>query len=503
MASYEAKEFNDALTPEEKKIHDKNKETLNNLGWMTVGTSEKFGIGLEHGYFGVCYARPSSSSELEIVFAHRGTCFNKKGNILADIAIAESKDPKILQDAFLYTSKIFGGANFYSETKENLELEQQRQVVEELRQQQRPTISKITHTGFSLGGFIAGVCPAINTSIIPNNAITFDSPGIGNFLRDRQRRGLPVNTEYSIINYVIEPNIVNTGCEHVGDIREIQFYKTHDTLPEEVNLHVNFSDVGFVGNPHFIDLLKTYDRHNLDKIIKSSNNGNNFSYRTVYRWPFAKNHIEYADFPAQRELVPSGNSAVQAIISVSEILIQAVAQGVGQFIWAITKNENNKGVISLNHKRENKVFYSEDEFLLSAQDPSLAAPQVLPRPAEEEPRSLPISPTGTGRALLPSGISSTAATTSTTTKSGTHLSPSLQQITQDPRLPAEEEPELPPTSLTGREFLPSGGVTRSPSTATSSTMTPSNVKPVQIKPKVSTITTGKSTRGRATAQKIT
>lgn len=355
------------LSTEKKIIHANRSKGLISSGWLPLRTSWDLHIGLEHGYFCVAYYRYEPSSHTtEVVFAHRGTCFEEKGNILADIAIAQKEEPEILQCAFQYITQMFKGIDFYSNIPQNI-TEKQHNIIRR--------VNKITHTGFSLGGFIAGACSALSNSLVYTVAITFDAPGIGHLLA---KKGVPENVvRNKIVNYVIEPNMINTSCRHVGEVRELEFYTSlNNSTSSEVEFNVTFSDMSsMLGSPFFIDLLTTFNRHNLDSIIHSSNNGNRFSYKTVYEWPIARNIIHYADRPAPLDLsritVFEGDDFGTTIVNVGSGIIQSTALGISasilHVIWEITKKNNAgsiTGIVGFSHKRHNRIFYSEDEYLL-------------------------------------------------------------------------------------------------------------------------------------------
>lgn len=355
------------LSPEKKVIHANRSEELTSSDWQPLKTSEELSIEREHGYFGVAYYRNEPSSQTtEVVFAHRGTCFDEKGNILADIAIAEKEEPEILQCAFQYVTKMFNGIDFYANAPQNL-TEEQRNIT--------TRVNKITHTGFSLGGFIAGACSALSNSLVYTVAITFDAPGIGHLLA---KKTVSENVVWDkIINYVIEPNMVNTSCRHVGEVRELVFYTSlNNSASEEVEFNVTFSDMSnMLGSPFFIDLLTTFNRHNLDSIVHSSNNGNRFSYKTVYKWPVAHNIMCYGARSAPLDLsgitVFRGDDLGTTIVNVGSVIIQSTALFIStlvpHMVWEITKRNNADsitGIVGFSHKRHNRIFYSEDEYLL-------------------------------------------------------------------------------------------------------------------------------------------
>lgn len=144
-------------------------------------------------------------------------------------------------------------------------------------------IVKITHTGHSLGGFIAGACAGLSTGAY---AVTFECPGIGILDIRRDMVG------DRIINYVTNPSIINTGGEHVGEIRQLCVYPSYDV--SYVKICVNFFD-GENFNIFLKDLLHICIVHSLDRIIEYIGKGG--TYKIVHSWPRARNRIIYGIRP--------------------------------------------------------------------------------------------------------------------------------------------------------------------------------------------------------------
>ena len=109
---------------------------------------------------------------------------------MADLKIFRRETPKILDDATYFTRIVTQNKN-----------------------------AQVIHTGFSLGGFIADCC--VN---IPQNscAVSFDAPGCDFLMRDGRR----------IVDYVTNPNLVNSCNAHVGEVRRLSFFAAKDTSNE-------------------------------------------------------------------------------------------------------------------------------------------------------------------------------------------------------------------------------------------------------------------------------
>lgn len=213
-------------------------------GWNSLETSEQKKIGTQLGYLGRAYFKEVKDG-VHLVIAHRGTCFNEWGNILADVSIAAQKQPIILKSALEYQSCL----------------------LEEFMKHKN--IESLTHTGFSLGGFIAGAL-TVNSKA---SAVTFDSPGIAYLSFDEKQKNSIKKGQ--IINYVTIPNIVNTCNEHLGEIRQLKM-----NPPLEYNhvarckISLNLKELLHKQVITFMDegkeqILNTLNSHNLDNIKHS------------------------------------------------------------------------------------------------------------------------------------------------------------------------------------------------------------------------------------------
>lgn len=371
MSSYREEKYLEDLKGEAKSNHEDCEAILFQQGWKPLDTSEKLKIK-NHGYFGVAYYKIDPiSKEVEIVIAHRGTCFGLDadglGNVLADIEIAERREPGILREAaFLYTTKLLKH-NFYSADKAEATIS-----VDGYR------VTKITHTGFSLGGFIAGASAAFS-SFTNTYAITFDAPGIGNI------PGVPKNKADHILNYVTRFNLVNTCNPHLGEVWEITAF-SKSSLEEKDKLSVqfklNFNDLGMMSESESYygtsaelsralaatkarevkadstliaiqQLADTKDSHNLDKIIECIVEGSFFKQRIS--WIDASNKFIWGPRPfSSLSSLPSNKHWL--ILLVNVITIGAhIAQGVGvNVLWNATKkvaNGQEIGIIGIEHSR--------------------------------------------------------------------------------------------------------------------------------------------------------
>lgn len=383
MASNSESRYLKSLTKSSKHAHSQREATLKSWGWTPWWNSEDLAIGGEHGYFACAYYKLHHETQTaELVIAHRGTCFNEAGNVLADLAIAEGAEPAILREAaFEYMTRLLGGRDFYNPNQNVIPFS-----LYDYR------ISKITHTGFSLGGFIAGACVGLSKNKMLE-AVTFDAPGIGALkLPMEESRVAP-----RIVNYVTTPNLVNTCNRHVGEIREIVMVLSRPSH-QEVKFEVNPADLGF-GTPkqfsnndsdtQFTSLIKenrlqrkkqesttaafqelnvTLNSHNLEKVISAIEQ--EFLYNSVYRWPEARNKMIYGKKPKTPNNFTSFgfDNVGSSIFSLIAIILQGAKQVGSSVIWDLTKKlegEREVGVIGIRHSRKNIVYYSQEEYLES------------------------------------------------------------------------------------------------------------------------------------------
>jgi len=377
MASNRESRILGVLEGEAKAIHQRHEEKLRSWGWEAMDTSEELNIEKTHGYYGVAYYKlDSKEKSAEIVIAHRGTRFDEHGNILADIAIAKKNEPRILREsAFLYVKTLFNDIDFYNgslEPTKKLSLDEF-------------TITKITHTGFSLGGYIAGACVGLTQYTI-KRAITFDAPGISNLITDKSQVNL------RIINYVTKPNLVNTCNEQVGIVREIasNFDSSHSDEAIDFTFYPHDIGLGEIELPNIShsgaelekllnenkrksqqrkwttiamnELNSTKESHNLGKIIISIEN--DVGYHDIYKWPSANNEIIYGEKPrVPSSIAHFGAGNVGAFILSAFAIGLQISQGIASdILWEITENQQEMGVIGFGHKRQNKVFYTQGEY---------------------------------------------------------------------------------------------------------------------------------------------
>lgn len=371
MSSHRESGFLKALKKSEDpfnyEMHLLREQSLMIANWISLFTSEELGI-TGHGYFGVTYFKPDHVTKtVEIVFAHRGTCFDIEqiGNVLADVGIALEQEPEILKDAaFLYIDKIFK-CFARSDTNDGLYCHGYE-------------ITKITHTGFSLGGFIAGASVALHDKDFDETyAVTFDAPGIGALDFDRQQ------CAERIINYVTIPNVVNTCNEHVGEVRMLTAYasllttqskRKADAFTVSFKNFKLFSTENLSAIPSLADVFISHDLDTLISHIQSKDLSGHMpfgepQYKSVYKWPVATNEPIFSKQKPDLLAVPSKGNYLEyadAMLRIGSVAFAAYKKNalpaLPLFIWRHTFTAEQGGLVGLKHNRDNTIFYSKSDY---------------------------------------------------------------------------------------------------------------------------------------------
>jgi hypothetical protein len=242
-----------ALLADCSKMKQSSLNKIERRNWVTLRTSEEYSFN-NHGYFGVAFSKTESDHEL-IAIAHRGTQFDKFGNIMADIQILHQQKPNILNEARAYENAII---------KEHPNKEKKLKVV---------------HIGFSLGGFIAASCATQNSQrVFQKYAITLDAPGI--VLNQYDKKEFKACSE-NIVNYFLRPNVVNTCNQHVGRKFEIS---SNIEQPSSKITKIDFnSSTALITQ----ELEYTLESHNLDLILDLTKDYRKVT--LVEEWPIANN----------------------------------------------------------------------------------------------------------------------------------------------------------------------------------------------------------------------
>lgn len=364
MASHRESVFLQALSADERRVHRQREKQLKDAGWIPLSTSEELGISsVQHGYFGVAYYHPRTQ---RVIFAHRGTCFSKTGNLLADIEIAEQKHPRILEDVNRYVSQV-------------LRLQKARKV----------KVSELIHTGFSLGGFIAGAKAGLSVSK-KVSAVVFDAPGIGHL------ENVAPDAATRITHYVTRPNLVNTCNSHVGPVIQLMAF-VDPRQKERVDFKLDLTNLG-LAPPARLDsswtveemradaakraaakkaalsvqcgmqeLAETLDSHNLDRVITALENSS--PRQMVYLWPTATNEFLYGpEQPVQLYQVGNWGSTLGFLLNIAALSIQGAKEIAAKLLWSLTAyyppdSRELHGMIGMIHQRENRVYYSQEDYL--------------------------------------------------------------------------------------------------------------------------------------------
>ncbi|CAL6041059.1 Conserved_hypothetical protein [Hexamita inflata] len=203
---------------------------VNELNGQKLVTSQE--LNLTHcGYFGIAYLVND-----QVYIAHRGTVKNSPANLAADLLILKRQTPQFLLDeAQKYTESV----------------------------KQSFKNHNVIHTGFSLGGYIAQQLIQLDADAV---AVTFDAPGI-KLNNDQQ-------LNEKCVNYVTNPNDVNTCNIQAGTVRQLEAY---DREPMKL---VN------IWSHNMNDLLLKQSELFTQKILK---------YKDVNKWP----HAIYQQIPVE------------------------------------------------------------------------------------------------------------------------------------------------------------------------------------------------------------
>jgi hypothetical protein len=386
--------------------HERREAYLFDHGWRYLRTSEELEVRA-HDYYGVAYYRIDEASRTtEVVIAHRGTQLNA-GNIQADLQIAEIADtaiaggagPDILSEAaFVYTNRLFPSSAFYSHPPAA-------DGTAPFNINGYP-VTRITHVGFSLGGFIAGACTALSNSPIMH-AVTFDAPGIGGLKFDEKEKAK------QIVNYPTTPNFVNTCNPQVGAVRQIAFFKTPDGKKQDQDDVCFVMDATKLGmfskareDNYFYstetsrarrkeqddrtrvltnnriataELNKTLESHNLERIITHmEENDLVLKSEPVHLWPVArtrftrqkKSELKCDSDPFYFMDGISSDGLGWQLLEFAGRLAGTAATMFGHpmavgYLWNLTstrdKDGHKVGVVGAAHKRSNVVCYSKAE----------------------------------------------------------------------------------------------------------------------------------------------
>jgi hypothetical protein len=380
MVSNREKKTLDELkkTPRKKKEFEQHVADENQLkenGWIPLDTSEELNVTGE-GYFGVAYYKiwrdQKGDKYAEVVIAHRGTCFDEKGNILADVQIAQQQPPKILNKSREYIAELFK-CDLFKSTSTDKEFYFTRNG-EEI------PVKKIIHTGFSLGGFIAGACACLSYPS-QSNAVTFDAPGVAYLQfpdKDKKSR--------RVINYVTVPNLVNTCNEHYGEVRQVCGFNK----PQKANVKFNISDLSDLGfavslknatsihwtpdmtkHAHqtclaFEELTETSKSHDREE-LRAKSISSDAEYKVVASWPVATTiNFSYGTKPQEDiGLIPISfnNSFLDLVFQLAGGYVQMKKHSMATDLWEATKRTDNfgvtEGVIGAKYVRSNSVSYSQ------------------------------------------------------------------------------------------------------------------------------------------------
>lgn len=297
--TYELLLLSSLSAEEQHPLYTARQTTLEQQGWQLLSSSDGV-ISKKNGYQGIAYLKPPLPNQKpEVAIVHQGPIFDKVADLIIDIAIAKNARPAILNDAISFLDHLL---------PQMTKLIQMRSDVLD-----HPMI-EITHTGFSLGGYLAGAC-AMLSKPLNSQAVTFDAPGIGSL------QIYNVKNAKNIINYLTSPNLVNTCNEHIGEVRQFVFWKQENDVKEDICFNAEIADLAYelppaslkkevvelnewvqknkvqnekrkwakIGQQEINDSLASHDLNKMIELAKQ-----NASVISVYQWPVANITFNYA-----------------------------------------------------------------------------------------------------------------------------------------------------------------------------------------------------------------
>ncbi len=217
---------------------------LQSHGWECLAASDKN----PEDYRGVAYVNHATR---EIVIAHRGTNIDEKGasygNIEADLLIALKKVPvKILNQSFAF------GKN----------------VIQSIKQNKLENYT-IHQTGFSLGGFLAGIMGGYFKKQLPKQTgltISIDSPGTLPATQYLMAKGYIADNKCNTYDYITEPfNLVGLCNERfTKEIRVLKKEHHTDYLDSKDNIIVSQN----VSSQTLLTIVNNLKSHHLNGLIE-------------------------------------------------------------------------------------------------------------------------------------------------------------------------------------------------------------------------------------------
>ena len=211
-----------------------------------------------------------------MIIAHRGT--DEKRDHIANLdSIVFNGD----RESHYFMRKIIKFIfNYKDHQYENSALEFIKEIIEKLLQDNhnnnRNSEYEIIHTGHSLGGWLAVYAAAYHKQFFEKNisnvtrVVTFDCPGTLPML---ERINLPSYNKLKVINYLSEPNPVNTCHPHFGAI-----FRVYPPI-------IILNDRGQTGTYSW--LHKTVDAHSMQNILLcfDPRDGMPRKIRRIINWP--------------------------------------------------------------------------------------------------------------------------------------------------------------------------------------------------------------------------
>ncbi|MBX9586020.1 MAG: DUF2974 domain-containing protein [Gammaproteobacteria bacterium] len=261
-------------------------------------------IGLEENYRGLILVCDALK---KVILVHRGLQLTSPENLADGFSIGANKIPKIVDPA-LFFSKI---ACEFADSHEY----------------------ELTHTGFSLGGFLAQITGAQchHEKQRHNKVICFDAPGAKKTIKAKGFSDNRSNTT----NYLTAPNIVNTITPHYGVVRQITAFQDKNLylMPElqllvtdkAASLDIHSPEETGVNALRMLIMGTMNFSHNQDDLRSTLACNPSFAFKKVRAWPVATLSFgrsdNKADDATSKKLVDDWLGITSMILSLSKEIL--------------------------------------------------------------------------------------------------------------------------------------------------------------------------------------
>lgn len=284
---------------------DKNKEKYNQYltGWKVY---KVFNPEDKSDYYGVLYIHEEVK---QLVLAHRGT------DIINSLLLRNESLKASLHEI----------SNKNIDKQQSAAFEFSKESVRYIKELSNGTDNyRFSITGHSLGGWLAGLSTYFcytDFGYPQIKAVTFDSPGIGDHLKDVYDSNIDNANKVDIhrldiTTYLSAPNIVNSCNTHIGRV-----YRLYPKIKFPKQLQIGYlKKLDFINTRHSnISSLLAVSGHGLDPILEcfDPDNGKAIRLGEVRRWPVIEykvkeNSLKKVADSAANMLIPAGRPKILA-----------------------------------------------------------------------------------------------------------------------------------------------------------------------------------------------